>query len=388
MSETPPSSDPRGGTQGSSTSVARGFDRKRTIALASIIVIIGAVLALVLTRGSTKNSPPASAVKQPATSHGTGYFASFAPNICPLTDTVAPGGKAPLRPALAVKIGNEPLGARPQSGLNAADIVYDTPAEGGVMRYVAVFQCNNATAIGPTRSVRYVDWHIIRQFIHPIFAYANGIIPDVNVVDASKWISSADLLTNAASATYRTTDRQAPDNLYTSSAGLYALFPSSITPPPPVFRYSTATPSRAKPISRVQINFSFDTNVVWTWTGSDWSHGYANGTVVSPDVDSLSHTQVTTDNVVIEIVNYRFGRWPESPGSTGDVESQTRGSGPGYILRNGTMTPVTWHRRSLINPDTFTDARGQAVALAPGRTWVEILLNSTAKNPGALTFTP
>lgn len=384
MPKTPSKSNPRAVSKGNSTRDSGGFDKKRIIAVASIIAVTAAVLGIVLSNGSTKNTP----VKTSTQSHVSGYFANFAKNICPLTDTPAPGGTAPARPALAVKIGNEPQGARPQSGLNAADIVYDTPAEGGVMRYVAVYQCNNATAIGPTRSVRYVDSHIIRQFVHPILAYANGIIPDVNAIETSKWISSADLLTNAAMSTYRTSDRQPPDNLFTSTAQLYALFPTATTPPHPVFRYSTTTPVGAKPISRAEINFSYDTNVVWTWTGTQWARSYAYGTALSPDTDNLSKTQVTTNNVVIEIVTYRFGRWPESPGATGDVESQTRGSGPGYILRNGTMIPVTWHRHSLINPDTFTNATGQPVALAPGRTWVEMLLNTTAKISGALTFNP
>ena len=375
---------------GADTPVSGGFDKKRIVALAATVAVIAAVIGIVLSSGSTNPNGTSKDNSGNTTNppHVAGYFASFAKNICPLTDTPAPGGLAPSRPALAVKIGNEPQGARPQSGLNAADIVYDTPAEGGVMRYVAVYQCNNATAIGPTRSVRYVDWHIIRQFVRPILGYANGIIPDVNVVDASKWISSADLLTNAATATYRTIDRHPPDNLFTSTAKLYGLFPTATTPPPPVFRYSTTTPAGAKPVSHAQINFSYDTNVVWTWSGSDWTHGYANGSSIVPDLDNLSNTQVTTDNVVIETVKYHFGRWPESPGSTGDVESQTLGSGPGYILRNGTVTSVTWHRHSLINPDTFTNASGQPVALAPGRTWVEMLLNTTAKIPGALTFTP
>jgi hypothetical protein len=355
-----------------------GFDRKRIAVIGAIVAVIAIVLGVVLSRGSN-----------PANSNtaigSNGYFASFAPNICPLTDTPAAGGLAPRRAALAVKIGNEPTGARPQSGLNEADIVYDTPAEGGVMRYVSVYQCQDATAIGPTRSVRYVDWHIIRQFLHPILAHAGGIIPDLKIVTSSAWLENADLLSNAASASYRTTTRQPPDNLYTSTKLLYGFFPSAQTPPPPVFQYSSATPAGAKAITSAQINFSFDTDAIWTWNGSAWAHSYASG---GSDIDSATNLQVTTTNVVIEIVKYKFGKYPESPGSTGDVESQTTGSGAGYVLRNGTMTKVTWHRHSLINPDTFTNAQGQPVKLAPGRTWVELVLNSTAKNPGALTFTP
>lgn len=364
----------------------RGTGRGRAVALISTVAIAAIVLGLVLSHHATESPVTPVAPQKPA--HVTGYLPSFAPGICPLTDTPAPSGLAPRRPALAVKIGNEPFGARPQSGLGEADIVYDTPAEGGVMRYVAVFQCQDANAIGPTRSVRYVDWHIIRQFVHPILAYANGIIPDVRVVQATKWISSADLLTNADLAAYRTTTRFPPDNLFTSTAKLYGMFPAVTTPPPPVFEYSPTLPSSAKKIASAEINFSYDTNALWSWNGSVWMHSYAGGSQATPDIDMLTNQQVSTDNVVIEIVRYHFGRWPESPGATGDVESQTLGSGPGYVLRNGTMTPVTWHRRLPINPDTFTGASGQNVKLTPGRTWVEMLLDTTAKIPGALTFTP
>ena len=138
----------------------------------------------------------------------------------------------------------------------------------------------------------------------------------------------------------------------------------------------------------MQINFSYDTDVVWTWSGSAWSRSYAEGSGLSPDIDASTNQQITASNVFIQLVTNRFGPYPESPGSTGDVESQTRGSGPGYILRNGTVTKVTWHRRSLINPDTFTDSSGRPVALTPGKTWVEMLLKTTAANQGALTFTP
>lgn len=367
-------------------STSTGIDRKRVLVLVGILAIIGIVIGIVATQGSTTAPTP--------TSGGSGtpanaYFASFPPNICPLTDTPAAGGTAPRRPALAIKIGNEPSGARPQSGLNGADIVYDTPAEGGVMRYVAVYQCQDTSSIGPIRSVRYVDWHLIRQFLHPILAYANGIIPDVNSVQKSPWLESADLLTNAASAGQRITTRVAPDNLYTSTRQLYSMFPSATTPPPPVFEYDTAVPVGAKPIQSAEINFSGGTDVLWKWTGTDWSHYYSSGSgSSSPDVDALTNQQVTTDNIVIQIVHFRYGPYPESPGSTGDVESKTLGSGSGYILRNGTMTAVTWHRQSLVNPDTFTNAQGKPVKLAPGRTWIELLLNTTAKVPGALTFTP
>lgn len=308
----------------------------------------------------------------------------LAPSRCPLTDLPAPGGHVPQRPALAIKVGNEPEGARPQSGLNEADIVYDTPAEGFIMRYVAVYQCNGAASVGPTRSLRWVDWHIMAAFGHPIIAFAGGIIPDVNTLDSLGWIHPADLLAGAASASYRTTNRVAPDNLYASTAKLWALFPSDKTPPRPVFSYGGPLPAAAGRATSLSIDYSPGTDVVWKWDagGGVWVHTYSGVT----DVDALTNQPVTTTNIVVEIVHYHFGPYQESPGSTGDFESQTIGSGRGYVLRGGKSIAVTWHRPAASSPTTFTDSAGRAVTLAPGRTWVELVPDTTASSPGRLVI--
>ena len=364
------SARPRPGSRGR-TAIRR---RRLAAAGAAVLLVAVALVFLLLPRGPSALKPPPS----PAHHHPK-------PARCPLTGVLARGGKIPARPALAVKIGNEPYGARPQSGLNEADIVYDTPAEGGIMRYVAVYQCHSASSIGPTRSVRWVDWHILQAFGRPILAFAGGINPDVDAVDGLRWLLPADLLTSAQGAGVRISSRVPPDNLYTSTAALWALSKTT-SPPPPVFSYTALMPSLAKPASALTINFSEGTDVTWKWDGrtGSWSHTYGG----TPDIDVLTDQPVTTTNIVVQIVHYSFGRYAESPGGTGDVESQTVGSGPGYVLRGGKEIEVTWHRPSLSAPTTFTAADGQAVGLARGRTWVELVLNTTAKIPGALTITP
>lgn len=313
---------------------------------------------------------------------------------CPLTDLPAPGGTVPRRPALAVKIGNEPgtdpaagNGARPQSGLNEADIVFDTPAEGGIMRYEAVYQCQQPPSIGPVRSLRWVDWHVLGMFGNgPLLAFAGGIKPDLDALASQGWAKSFNLLGNQAALGERVAGRAPPDNLYTNSARIWASVPHERKPPAPVFRYSAALPSLAKPASQLQINFSAGTDVVWKWqpTTNSWLHTYAGAV----DVDAATGKPVTTTNIVVQIVHYTLGPYIESAGGTGDVESRTIGSGPGYVLRNGKQVAVVWHRPTLTSGLTFTDASGQQVGLAPGRTWVEIVLQPIVHQAGGLTITP
>jgi hypothetical protein len=286
-----------------------------------------------------------------------------------------------------VKVGNEPEGARPQSGLNEADIVYDTPAEGFIMRYVAVYQCNDASSIGPTRSVRWVDYRMIAPaFGKSILAFAGGINPNLDAVASdSAWLSGANLLESPADAAgIRISSRVPPDNLYTSTAALYGLFKNATTSPNPIFAFSNAPSKEATPAASIAINFSAGTDVVWNWdahTGT-WLHTYSG----APDIDALTDQQVSTTNIVVQVVNYQIGPYAESEGGSGDIESDLLGSGPGYILRNGTSVKVTWHRSNELDGPTFTDSSGKAVDLAPGRTWVEIVPNVQANAPGGITI--
>lgn len=337
-----------------------------------VLVLLIAALIAALTVNAPK--PVAIAAPPPSTTATlppvTTTTIPRASNLCPLTGLPAPQGRPPGRPALGVKVGNEPEGARPQSGLNEADIVFDTPAEGFIMRYIAVYQCENAASIGPTRSVRWVDWHLMRQFIHPMLAFAGGINPNVDQVAGFHWIRSANLLQAAAGAGHRTTNRVPPDNLYTSTSSLYGLFPKANRAPNPVFTYSRALPRGSAPTSDVGINFSYGTHVVWQWNvqSKSWIHTYSGAV----DVDALTGRPVSATNVVMIVVNYHFGPYAESTGGSGDFESQTVGTGAGWLLRDGRQIRVAWSRRYLISPFTLTHGK-EKVALEPGRTWVEIV---------------
>ncbi|MGH9181076.1 MAG: DUF3048 domain-containing protein, partial [Acidimicrobiales bacterium] len=91
------------------------------------------------------------------------------PPLAPLTGLASPNAG---RPALVVKIDNA-AAARPQSGLDRADVVFEEVVEGGEVRFMAVFQSNDADAVGPIRSVRPVDPEIVSP-LGGLFAYSGG----------------------------------------------------------------------------------------------------------------------------------------------------------------------------------------------------------------------
>lgn len=293
------------------------------------------------------------------------------PPICPLTGLRPPGGHVPQRAVLGVKVGNNPT-ARPQSGLQQADMVFDTLAEGGITRYIAVYQCNSASRIGPVRSVRWDDWHVLGEFRRADLAYVGGVIPNRDTVASLKWICNLDDFVHPeryAQDPYRVR----PDATYTSSATLWAACPP-VPPPPQAFSFSKSVQPGSSPLRRAEIPYSGWSDVVWQWSTARHAflHAYREGGSIMPDVDS-SGAQLQAHNVLIEVVTIQYGPYAESPGSTGDVESITVGKGKAYLLRNGRLVKGTWARTHYAYMTRFTTANGKQFLLDPGNTWVELV---------------
>lgn len=269
---------------------------------------------------------------------------------------------------LGVKIGNDPA-ARPQSGLNAADMVYEVQAEGGVTRYIALFQCGSAPSLGPVRSSRWVDVQVMHQFGHPILAFAGGIIPDTTLIANSRFLYGANLLSTSAQAATRISTRVPPENLYTSTSALWSEFPSQ-NPIPPYFSFSTSVPSGGKATASAHIPFSATSDIYWTWSASAgrWLRSYGS----TPDMGA-SGVQHSAANVVIEHVHTVPGKYSENGVGHFGVHSLIVGSGPVTVLRNGQAFSGTWKRSSASAPTRLVNSSGATIPLTPGQTWVEVV---------------
>jgi Protein of unknown function (DUF3048) N-terminal domain/Protein of unknown function (DUF3048) C-terminal domain len=292
---------------------------------------------------------------------------------CPLTGSPAPDGTVPQRPAMAVKIDNYPAG-RPQSGLDKADIVFEEPVEGGITRYAAVFQCQDASLIGPARSARNIDIGILGQLGTPLLAHVGGINPVLANINASPLVNVD--LGSSNSLMIHPPGKVPPDADYTSTSIVYGTHPSMTTPPQPLFSYSTAPPGGGTPVSTLNINFSGTSNVTWKWNATtNTFQRYYNAT--TPDM-LANGVQNQTPNVVVQYVQISYGPWAEN--SQGGLEVQAdlypNASGTAEIFRNGMAYAATWHRGALGDPTQFVNAFGVPIALQPGTTWVELVPNT------------
>ncbi len=355
--------------------VLRLDTRGRIVSLASI----GALLVLVLALVSTTLLTSSPGALKPG--HGGGHnhdaqtvTASTIPppkldrHLCPLTGERAGHGKVPQRPAIGIKIGNDPA-ARPQSGLLYADIVYEEMAEGGITRYLAVFQCRQAALIGPVRSVRWDDWHVLASYNHPILAYSGGISYWEQLAAGLHWLYNADAtFYPMANAYFRTSNRYPPENLYTSTARLWALDPKNHLPPPAQFQYRNKPAASSQPARVVTIaGYSEGQNVTWTWDPKAGAWMRSQGGV--PDTDANGQ-QLHATNVVIQFVGTQNEPYYES-GTVYGVESITEGTGTAYVLRNGRVEKGTWKTPKYGDTMELRLTNGDLMALSPGNTWVE-----------------
>src|SRR5688572_24359706 len=151
------------------------MNRIRTIAIALVAGIAAcSPTAVVL---PTLGPPPTTEVT-PSAMPGTATPAA-SPTPLPSSGPVAVDLDGVLTtPELAHRL---PLGvsiddnriARPQSGFNAASIVWHAPADGYEVRYLLVFQERDASAIGPVRSARNYIAHWTAE-LHGALAHYGG----------------------------------------------------------------------------------------------------------------------------------------------------------------------------------------------------------------------
>lgn len=317
--------------------------------------------------------------------NGTPVAQEEEPTLCPLTGVEAGGGVDINRPALAIKVDNAPP-ARPQAGLDAADIVYEEISEGGLTRFLSVFHCNEAGDVGPVRSARTVDPDILQEFGSALFGYSGANSQVLDKIDSSSFIG--DLKHGSSGGAYaRAADRKAPYNLMTSTEKLRSEEAANDIDGPPktglTFNADVLNPPAppASPAAGAEASPAAP-------AGNSASFSYSNSNVVRYTYDQGSKTylrfhgdtahnlaggkQVSAVNVVIQKVQIVPGTVRDASGSP-TQDTTVVGTGEATVLRGGTAVTGTWSRPTLNDTTTFTDAAGATIEFAPGNTFIHLV---------------
>jgi hypothetical protein len=321
------------------------------------------------------SSTHAKSLSQPITHIAT--TTTQPPVYCPLTGMPLQPGQSINRPALAVKIDNYPA-ARPQSALNQADIVFEEPVEGFITRFVAVYNCNSPTFLGPIRSARYEDIGILDQLSSPVFVHAGGIAPIMSLIKSDTSAFNINILANPQIIIHPA-GKVPPDSTYMSSLSAWSMDSNDTTPPSPIFIYSSSIPQSFNPsaVTGIHIDYSYTNDETWQWNATDgvWNLYYSGKELTDP-----SGNPITANNVVVQNVSVTFGPWIEDSLGGKEVVPNFLSGGPATILRNGQAITGLWSRSSLNQPTKFIGSNGQQIPLSPGRTYIEIVPNQVKQN--------
>jgi hypothetical protein len=284
----------------------------------------------------------------------------------PLTGLIDGTGDTKGRAALAVKIDNAPK-ARPQDGLEEADVVFEEVVEGGVTRFVAIFHSKVPKTVGPVRSVRPMD-PVILTPLRPLVAYSGGIPSFMAMLNRAP---VQDVNYDRAIAAYHMEKgRPRPHNLYADPADLWGRAEAAFrAPPPALFEYrANADPFGEAPATAVKIPYSPLASAAYEWDASkeNWKRS-ENGT---PHV-AASGDLIRPTNLVIQLISQRRLNVVD-PSGTPVYDSILTGTGDAWVLSGGRVTKGRWSKADAASPTRYTDAAGNPIKLAPGTTWVHL----------------
>ena len=343
---------------------------KQVIAgVAAVVVVLAGIVGVAAMGGGDEAAEPTTTTTSSTTT--TTAPPPDAPKA-PLTGVPEADQARRDRPALVVKIDNHNRDARPQVGLDKADVVYEEMVEGGATRFAAVFQSTDSDPVGPVRSARTTDIELMAPLNTPLFAYAGA---NQGVEAAVRRGPLINVGWDALPPHYsRVRGRKAPNNLFTNTSRLYANAPAGAGTPPPLFQYRAdgeAPPADAAAASGVSMIFAGKVNlgVEWAW---DEGAGVWKRTQAGTPHTVESGEQIGAHNVVIQFTQYHDSGYVDVTGAA-SPEATLVGSGEVWVLTGGKVVKGQWSRPASGNVTTYTDAAGRPIGLTPGRTWVELI---------------
>lgn len=300
------------------------------------------------------------------------------PPRCPLTN-VEPKDEAVLdRPAIAVKIENNPV-AYPLSGLEDAEVVYEELVEGGITRFMAIYHCTDSSQAGPVRSARLVDPAIMKPYTSILaFAGANDIV--------DQELSDADLvLLTESTDGFERIPREgitSEHTLYVDTRTVRKQGEEEFTDAPPeVFSFGDL-PDGAKKTTSVDIEFSGATHVRFDWDGKDWLRFDGD----APLLDDAGN-QIAVDNVLIEEHDIQLSTEIVDTAGNPSVEiSDQTGSGRAVLFRDGRAIVGKWTREDIEEPVAFETKNGNEMELKRGTTWIELVPSQQGEVKGSFSY--
>lgn len=250
--------------------------------------------------------------------------------------------------------------SRPQSGLSFADIVYETSAEGGIPRFIAIYHSNTANKIGPVRSIRPYFLTISKEYALPI-AHCGGSKEALNEVKKDSSIMSINEMTNGKYY-YRDDKRKAPHNLYTSSETILQAIKDK--------NYNLEAKSSLKFDNeffnnndlKEALNITIKPNNVYETSYTFKNGSYTKSMDGEVAKDAITNSDLTFTNIVVQKTDITL----QTDNSHLNIDLVS--SGEGYVFSKGKVIEIKWSKDSEYGNTKLYDLDGNPISLSEGNT--------------------
>ena len=276
-------------------------------------------------------------------------------------------------PSLCIKIENS-RSARPQLGLDSADIVIEEVVEGGITRFMAIFHSTLPKEVEPVRSMRPMDPPLAKPFGCPLI-FSGGQYAFVQ--DARKSLKKVISMDSGDKGFSRDRKRSAPHNVIGDiDTFMKTAKAAKLTSPPSPFEFpdlghASSVVTSGEEASRLDLKMSNYSSVAWKWdpVKSVWLRYEGKDKAVVVSGKQIYATNVVTLTVKIAMTAKR-------PGANPVPETKIVGKGKGTLSAGGRNMPINWSKSKDSTHIVLTDLQGNPVTLIAGNTWIELVPTS------------
>jgi hypothetical protein len=362
-----------------SVGTLRAVKHTRLLAVGVIFAVVAAACgggsAETTTTTALTTLPPVTDPPATTTSTSTTTTTTTTTTIPPVAGDPSPLNGLPVedlelldRRVVAVKMDNHP-DARPQSGIQEADAVFELLVEAGLTRFIGLFLQSDSEYYGPIRSLRPTDPTLVK----PLGA-------TLQISGGQSWVQSVAtnagvrLLGESSPNTFRVRNGRVRERtLYGSTVAMREVADgrgySDDPPASPMFEFGEPAPSTTS-ATEITLDWSDFPVVRWVWDGEQYLRFNAQTPHNWLDVDG-DEEQISTD-VLVVLTATKYTASPSSGSGSSVPAMTTVGTGQALLFSGGVLVEGTWERAGIDLPFELSLADGSVMTVPAGRLWVSI----------------
>lgn len=288
--------------------------------------------------------------------------------------------EAAIRHPIAVMI-DDHVDARPQSGFNAAAVVWQAPAEGGIPRYMLIFQDQVPAGVGPVRSSRqyFIEWAAEWRAMYVHAGGSPQALQTLAQFGRGQYVWNADDFRWEGTYLWRVHgDRFAPHNVYSDGAHLRKLaarLGAKDGPLTAAWAFGDDAGLAGRPVgTRITVVYPYEAIQYRYDPRTNTYRRYIRAPLGGPfklQKDAADGKAVAPKNVVI--LRMSFGPLNDGHPEKHRLEARDVGHGVAWISTNGVTVKGTWRKASIKAPTLLFGPDGRPITLTAGQTFVQVM---------------